>query len=175
MPVGARVVDLGITRTLWAPASVLDAAWPTLSVATLTGAAVIDLTPYMLTDYSVRMDGSDSVNERGVADLADINVPTIKKYMGSLHMFRSIVAATGAPGTDDVVASLFQGNNESGYLIRRVGPLKSIAFAVGQLVEAYAFIADSPQTEGGTGSGFLKVTVPLFSVGKFQLSGALVA
>lgn len=174
MPVGARTVDLGITRTLWAPASALDAAWPVLSVATLNGAGVVDLTPYMLTDYAVHMDGSNSVNEMGVGDLADINVPTIKKYSGSLHCFRSIVASTGAPGTDDVMAT-FAGNNETGYLIRRVGPLKTAPLAVGQFVEAYKFIADSPQTEGGSGSGFLKVTIPLFSIGVFNLSIALTA
>lgn len=174
MPVGARTVDLGITRTLWAPASVIDPTFPVLSVATLSGAGVIDLTPYLLTDYAVHMDPSNSVNEMGVGDLADINVPTIKKYSGSLHVFRSIVASTGAPGTDDPLAT-FAGNNEAGYVIRRVGPLKSAPLAAGQFVEAFKFIADSPQTTGGTGSGFLKATVPLFSIGVYNLSIALAA
>jgi hypothetical protein len=169
MPVGARTVDLGITRTWWVPDATVT-AFPVITAAMLSAAT--DLTPFMLTDYSVRMDGSDSVNERGIGDLADINVPTIKKYTGSLHMFRSIIAATGLAGSDDPLTT-FAGNNESGYLVRRVGPLKSVAPAASQVVEAYKFIADSPQIEGGTGSGFLKVTVPLFSVGVFSLSIAL--
>lgn len=169
MPVGVRTVDLGITRTWWVPQASVT-AFPTITAAMLT--AAVDLTPYMLTDYSVHMDGSNSVNEMGVGDLADINVPTIKKYTGSLHLFRSFDPATGLPGTDDVLAT-FAGNNETGYLVRRIGPLKTLAPAAAQQVEAYKFIADAPQIEAGTGSGFLKVTVPLFSIGVFSLNIAL--
>lgn len=164
MVAGARTVDLGITRVAWVTTV---AAFPALTATEVT--AGIDLTNFLLTDYSVRMDASDSVNERGVGDLADVNVPTIKKYTGSLHMFRSIISGTGLPGTDDPLAT-FAGNNETGYIVRRVGPPKSTAFTTGDKVEAYKFIADSPQVEGGTGSGFLKVTVPLFSVGQYSLS-----
>jgi hypothetical protein len=161
---GSRFVDLGVTRMAWVSTV---AAFPLLTATEVI--AGIDLTNYLLTDYKVGMTGSKSVNEMGVGDLADINVPTIKTYAGSLHLFRSLTTGTGVPATDDPLAT-FQGNNETGFFVRRIGPLKSMVFTTGDKVEAYKFIADSPMIDGGTGSGFLKMTVPLFSIGIYSLS-----
>lgn len=160
MVAGSRFVDLGVTRMAWVTTV---AAFPALTATEVTGG--VDLTNYLLTDYKVGMTGSKSVNEMGVGDLADINVPTIKTYAGSLHLFRSLLA-TGLSATDDPFAT-FAGNNETGYFVRRIGPAKTAPFTTGDVVEAYKFIADSPEIDGGTGNGFLKMTVPLFSIGIF--------
>lgn len=167
MVVGARTVDLGITRAYWVTTV---AAWPALTAVEVT--AGVELTPNLLTDYKVGMGGAKSVNEMGVGDLADINVPTIKTYSGSLHLFRSIIPGTGLPGTDDLLTT-FAGNNETGYFVRRVGPLKTAVLATGDKVEVYKFIADAPDLPAGEGSGYLKMTVPLFSIGVFSLSTTL--
>lgn len=166
MALGARTVDLGITRVFWVSTV---AAFPVIAAAEVN--AGVELTSYLLTDYKIGMGASKSVNEMGVGDLADINVPTIKTYAGSLHLFRSMLS-TGLPGTDDPMAT-FQGNNETGYIVRRVGPLKTQAVATGDKVEAYRFVADAPEIEGGVGNGFLKVTIPLFAIGAFALNVSL--
>jgi hypothetical protein len=166
MVVGARTVDLGITRAYWVTTI---AAFPAITSVEVT--AGVELTNYLLTDYKVGMGGAKSVNEMGVGDLADINVPTIKTYAGSLHLFRSLLP-TGLPATDDPLA-IFKGGNETGFFVRRVGPLKTQALAALDVVEAYKFIADAPELSGGEGSGFLKMTVPLFSIGVFSLNTAL--
>jgi hypothetical protein len=164
MVAGVRVVDLGISRSWWVTTV---AAFPAITATEVT--AGVELTPYLLTDYKVGMGGSKSVNEMGVGDLADINVPTIKTYAGSLHLFRSIIVSTGLAGTDDLLAT-FPAGGATGYFVRRTGPLATVAATTGQVVEAYKFISDAPDIESGTGSGFLKMTVPLFSIGVFNLS-----
>jgi hypothetical protein len=163
MVAGSRFVDLGVTRIAWVSTV---AAFPALTATEVT--AGVDLTNYMLVGTKIGMTGSKSVNEMSVGDLADINVPTIKTYAGSLSLFRSLLSS-GLPGTDDPF-STFAGNNEQGYLVRRIGPLKTVPFTTADKVEAYKFIADSPEIDGGSGSGFLKMMVPLFSVGIFSLN-----
>jgi len=145
------------------------AAYPAITAVEANNG--LDLTPYLLTDYKVGMTGAKSVNEMGIGDLADINVPTIATYAGSLHVFRSLLA-TGLVGTDDL-ASTFTGVGVTGYVVRRIGPLRTVTFAIADKVEVYKFAADAPEFDGGQGSGFLKMTVPLFSLGVFQLSLAL--
>jgi len=166
MVAGARTIDLGVTRVAWVTTI---AAFPAITAAEATGG--VDLTPFLLTDYKVGMTGAKSVNEMGIGDLADINVPTIATYAGSLHVFRSLLA-TGLVGTDDL-ASTFNAVGVTGYVVRRIGPLRTVAFTTGDKVEAYKFAADAPELDGGQGSGFLKMTVPLFSLGVFNLSVTL--
>lgn len=166
MVAGSRFVDLGVTRVAWVTTV---AAFPALTATEV--AAGVDLTNNLLTTYKVGMTASKSVNEMGVGDLADINVPTIKTYTGTLDLFRSLLS-TGLGGTDDPLQT-FKGANESGYIVRRVGPLKTVAFTTGDVVEVYKFIADSPEINGGTGNGYLKMTVPLLSSGQFSLSTIL--
>lgn len=141
------------------------AAFPAITVAELTAGK--DITPFLLTDYKVGYEGSNTVTETSVLDTAEINVPTMKKYSGSLHVFRSYLT-TGKTGDDDLLLT-FAGANETGYFVRRTGPLATQAPAIGDVVEAYKFIADVPQIESGTGSGFLKATIPLLSIGIARL------
>jgi len=167
MVAGARTIDLGITRVAW----VTTIAAPPNTVTATEVNAGVDLTPFLLTDYSLGMGGAKSVNEMGIGDLADINVPTIATYTGSLHMFRSLLAS-GVPGTDDPGLT-FTTVGQIGYLVRRIGPLRTVTFTIGDKVEVYKFAADAPAYTGGTGSGFVKMTVPLFNLGVFSLSTTL--
>jgi hypothetical protein len=52
--------------------------------------------------------------------------------------------------------------------VRRNGPEYDVALADGQVVETYKFSADEPQTNAGTGSGFMKAMVPLLPQGVFN-------
>ena len=159
---GVKTVDLGITRVWWLTAV---AAFPAITVAEI--GAGKDISKSLLPDYKFQADASTTVSERDITALFDSNTPTIGKYQGSLHLFRKLLA-TGIAGTDDYLATF--GGLPHGYLVRRVGPPSSQVVATADIVDAGEFIADVPQQEAGTGSGFLKLTVPLLSQGYYYPS-----
>jgi len=161
----SRLVDLNITRLVWISSATLT-AYPTLSAATLNAANY--LSPYVLPDYTLMADTSDSVNEKSITDTATSEVPTIGKYKATLHVFRDYTTAAVPSAVDPL--TIFQGNYEDGYLIRRVGKPASSVIVSGDIVEAYRFKADVPQIAAGTGSGFVKVTIPFFPQGAFNIA-----
>jgi hypothetical protein len=162
---GTKLVDLGITRVYWVSAI---AALPTLTLAEVTAGK--DISKSLLPDYTFGADASTTVSERDITALFDAETPTIGKYKGSLHLFRQLLV-TGLVGTDDLL-STFSGL-PSGFLVRRVGPPATQILAVADKVDVGQFIADVPQIEAGTGSGFLKATVPLLPQGYYYPSISL--
>lgn len=160
----ARLIDLGVVKVAWV-ATIVDVAAPAAS-AELNAGTTKDLGVYLTTNYKVGMEDSDTVSERSVTETAEIQVPTIQKYSGMLELFRDFT--TGAPTANDFT-SWFAGASELGYLVRRVGLPSSTAFASGQKMEVYKFIADPPHLTGGTGSGYVKGTVKLLPQGVFSL------
>lgn len=165
MPVGVRSPTVGYITTAWVPVAGI-AAYPTITAVQVT--AGTNLTKYEISDSSVGLDNSDSINEKAIGDLANTDVPTFAKYKGSLHLFRSFAPAwTSVTGSDDLL-TVFSGK-PFGYYIRRSAKLNTTAFAVGDVVEAYLFQADWPQVEANDG-GNVKLTVPMFQQGVFSLS-----
>lgn len=156
---GVKTVDLGITRVWWVTTI---AALPALTAAELTAGK--ELSKSLLPDYMFGADASTTVSERDITALFDSDTPTIGKYKGSLHLFRKLLT-TGLAGTDDLLTT-FSGLPH-GYLVRRVGPPATQAPASADVVDVGEFVADVPQQEAGTGSGFLKLTVPLLAQGYY--------
>jgi hypothetical protein len=162
---GVKTVDLGITRVWWVTTI---AALPAITAAEITAGK--DISKSLLPDYSFGADASTTVSERDITALFDSNTPTIGKYKGSLHLFRKLLV-TGIAGSDDLLTA-FTGLPH-GYLVRRVGPPATQALAAADVVDVGEFIADVPQQEAGTGSGFLKLTIPLLSQGYYYPSLAV--
>jgi hypothetical protein len=156
---GVKTVDLGITRVFWVTTV---AAWPALTATEVNAGK--DLSKYLLPDYTFGADASTTVSESDITALFDADVPTKGKYKGSLHLFRALLV-TGLAGTEDLL-STFTGYPH-GYLVRRVGKASTAAVATGDVVDAGEFVADVPQQEAGTGSGYLKLMVPLLSQGYY--------
>lgn len=156
---GVKTIDLGVTRVWWLTAV---AAAPALTVAEI--GAGKDLSKSLLPDYMFSADSSTTVSETDITALFDADVPTKGKYKGSLHLFRQLLT-TGLAGTDDYL-STFTGLPH-GYLVRRVGPPQAQVVAIGDVVELAEFVADVPQMEAGTSSGYLKMTVPLLAQGYY--------
>src|SRR5438067_1767381 len=102
MPAGTRSPTVGFVRSWFVPVAAIT-AFPTITAAQLTAAT--ELTNYELPDSKVALGQSDSINEKAIGDLANTDVPTFAKYDGcNLHLFRSIVAGTGAVGSDDLLS-----------------------------------------------------------------------
>lgn len=166
-----RLVDQGVTKLLWVPGEdgIVNPAAPT--VAELT--AGIDLTPQMVTTYEVRPDGSDTTNERSVLETANVETPTVQNYMGRLELFRQWDPTAQEWEGEDVLTILKFG--DLGWFCRRLGLPAAEPAAADQVWEVYKFMVDTPQVQGGTGSGYLKATVPLFQQGVFQLDAVVTA
>lgn len=156
---GVKTVDLGITRVFWVTTV---AAWPLLTATEVNAGK--DISKWLLPDYSFGADASTTVSESDITALFDADVPTKGKYKASLHLFRAILT-TGLAGTDDFL-TLFSGYPH-GYLVRRVGKPATSAVIATDVVDAGEFVADTPQQEAGTGSGYLKLMVPLLAQGYY--------
>lgn len=169
----ARLVDSEVTKLVWLPGDatvIADIKAPTVTEL----ADAVDITCFVLKNYEVRADGSNTTNESAVCDGAEGAVPTSKKYTGNLPLFRDFVVATGIPDTTDLL-EVFHEDYPQGYFIRRVGKPQESAFAAADVLDIYHFSGDVPQIQGGTGEGFLKMTVPLLPTGKFTTKAVVAA
>ncbi len=161
-----RIVDLGRTKLGWVPGAdaFADYMAPELTELEVEGAR--DLTCMMVSTYEVRMDGSDTTNERAVCETNNVTTPTIGNYMGRMELFRDW-------GTEDPLNPDWTEDDvlewldflATGWFYRRNGLPYDAPLANGQKLELYKFIADAVQTNAGTGSGFMKATVPLLPQG----------
>lgn len=169
MPVGVRSPTVGYVTSAWVPQAGIT-AFPAITAVQVT--AGTNLTKFELSDSKVQLNNSDTINEKAIGDLANTDVPTFAKYDGcSLHLFRSYAPAwTSVTGSDDLL-SIFAGR-PFGYYIRRVAKLNTAAFAIGDVVEAYLFQADSVQVEANDG-GNVKIMVPLLQQGVYNLAVTL--
>ena len=168
----ARIVDLNVTRYDWVPlvGGLTTPSGP--KVTELTAVTVKALSQYVVTTTNVNPTGSDTVNERAITDNANVVVPTIGNYEGSLVLFRDYSA--GTPTANDPLA-IFTGSGIVGWIVRRIGLPASTAYAVGQKVDVFLFMSDNPQASGGAAEGYLKLTVPLLQQGQMYLDATTVA
>lgn len=160
-----RLVDQGVTKLVWVPGEdgIDDPDAPLLSELMLG----VDLTCQMVSTYEVRPDASDTTNERAVCETANVVTPTVQNYIGRFELFRQWDTQTQQWEGEDVLEYLEFG--DVGWFVRRLGLPHATPFADGQKLEVYKFMVDTPQTQGGTGSGYLKATVPLLQQGIFRL------
>jgi len=164
----ARLVDLGVTK-LWWVTTMSTAGQPTS--AEITGGK--DLSAALLPDYEFTADSSTTISERSVTAVVDSSTPTIGKVKATLILFRVFDSITKLPDTTDLEQTFI--GNPAGWLVRRIGLPNTTAAASGQKVELGNFVADVPQKQGGQGTGFLKLTVPLLSQGLYFPTFTLVS
>lgn len=166
-----RLVDQGVTRLTWVPGTdgIADIAAPTLAELA-TGR---DLTCLMVSTYEVRMDGSDTTSERSVCETSNTDAPTMSNYMGRFELFRQWDDSLEAWETADVLQWLEY--KDLGFFVRRLGQSYDTAYASGDQVECYKFMADNAQIQGGTGQGYLKATVPMLKQGSATTAAVVAA
>jgi hypothetical protein len=164
------MIDLNVTTYWWVPAAnITDPS--SVSAATLTAAR--NISAYVHASTRVAPTASDTVSERGITDTANSVVPTIGNYEGSLTLFRDYTS--GAPTANDPLTTIGAEAGIVGWIVKREGVASSTAAATGQIVQVYKFATDNPQTTGGNGEGYLKVTIPLHPQGSFDVNSTLVA
>jgi hypothetical protein len=159
-----RQVDLGRTKITWVQGEAGITNYLAPTVAQLN--AGVDITCLLVSTYEVRADGSDTTNERAVCETANVDTPTVQNYMGNLPIFRQLDGTTFLPETADPLNVFTFG--AVGWFVRRIGKPYTTAWAVGDIVDIYKFVVDTPQIQGGTGEGYFKATIPLLKQGVFS-------
>lgn len=165
-----RMVDLNVTTYWWVPqASITNP--DAISAAILTSA--LNISTGVVASTRIGATASDTVSEKAITDVANVVVPTIGNYEGTLVIFRDYTAS--APSATDPLTKIADKAGVTGWIVRRTGYASTVAAATTQEVEAYLFMTDNPQTSSGQGDGFLKATIPLLQQGIFRTKTALVA
>lgn len=166
----ARLIDLNVTTYWWvALADITDAA--AVSAAKLT--STNNISAYVVSTTTCGPTSSDTVSEKSITDTANVVVPTIGNYEGSLVLFRDYT--TGAPTANDVLTTITAVAGLVGWLVKRVGLPATTAAAATQKVSVYKFTTDNPQTSGGQSDGYIKATIPLLQAGTFAIVSTLAA
>jgi len=164
-----RMVDLNVTTYWWVPST-------TGTLADVTTAALgtaENISSYVVSTTAIGPTASDTISERSITDVANVVVPTIGNYEGTLVVFRDYDA--GVPSANDPLTTIASESGELGWIVRRVGKASTEAAASGDIVEAYLFLTDNPQISSGTGDGYLKATIGLLPQGVFSASVTLAA
>lgn len=165
-----RMVDLNVTTYWWIPSTTGTLA--DVTVTKLTPAA--NISKYVVSTTTLGPTASDTVSERSITDTSNAVVPTIGNYEGTLVLFRDY-ESTGVLATTDPLTTIAKKSGVTGWVVRRIGKPSTAAAAAADVVEAYLFMTDNPQTPGGAGDGYLKATVPLLQQGVFKTDLALTA
>lgn len=140
------------------------------SAAKLTAAANISCA--IVSGYTLNATDSDTDDSTSICDASNAGVPTFYNYEANITFFRDADLVTTT--TDFAKAfAFFKGGKSTGYLVRRVGYLSTVAAAAGQKVSSYKVISDNPQDVVEDG-GPVQYTVPFLPQGKMALNITLV-
>lgn len=141
------------------------------SAALLTAARNISCA--VVSGYTLNATDSDTDDSTSICDGANVDVPTFYNYEANITFFRD--ADMTATTSDFAKAfAFFKQGKQSGWLVRRVGYLSSVAAAVGQKVSSYKVMSDNPQDVVEDG-GPIQYTVPFLPQGNMALNTTLVA
>lgn len=156
------------TTIWWVENAAFDPLLP--SAALLTSATNISCA--IVAGYTLNPTKSDTDNTKSVCDTGNVETPVRYNYEGSLTFFRdSDLAATT---TDYAKAfAFFKNTKKTGYLVRRTGLRNTVAAAVGQKVDSFKFINDTPQDT--VTDNLIQFMVKFRPQGRMELDKALVA
>lgn len=141
------------------------------SAAMLTAAANISCA--IVQGYTVNATDSDTDDTKSICDSANALTPTFRNYEGNITFFRDSNVADVASDFSKAFV-FFRTKGTTGFIVRRLGKLPSVAAAAGDVVSSYKFINDNPQDVVGD-SGPIQMTVPLLPQGKMSLYKTVVA
>lgn len=134
----------------------------------------LDLSAVILASgYTLGPTGSDTVSEPSLADLGNSTTYGKSNYSASVTLFRYLNSTGKSDSTNDVAFTTFTAKGIIGYLVERVGPLSSVAWAATDIVDVYEVVTDDPQPPSDR-TGYIKFVQP-FGVNTVELRAAVVA
>lgn len=145
-----------------------DPAAPKLEFFT----AARDISCAIGSGYTLNPTKSDVNTKRTICEEAESETPVSYNYEGNLTFFREGDLAETASAFARAF-SFFKNGRAGGYLVRRTGPQRSVAIAVGQKVDSFKFIADEPQDT--IDDDLIQFSVKFLQQGRMELDKAIVA
>lgn len=103
---------------------------------------VFDISCAILDDYTLNMTDSDTDDSLSICDIGNVETPTFSNYEASLDFFRD--SSVTANGVYNLAWDLFKGVDRPFWLIKRIGPAQTAAFAIGQTISMYGVNTDLP-------------------------------
>lgn len=103
---------------------------------------VFDISCAILDSYTLNMSDPDTDDSMSICDIGNVESPTFDNYEASLDGFRD--ASVTANGVYNLFFDLFKGAGRPFWLIKRIGPARQDAFAVGQTISMYGVETDYP-------------------------------
>lgn len=128
----------GYMKVSWVPiAGIVNPEFPTAAELN----AGVDLTAAIAwEDYEIASSGSDDIEDRSIIDLGNAVSRGTANYGGTLDFFRN--KNNTASGNAYVTAfNTFKTPNTLGYIVTRVNKLATDAYAAGDTVSVFKFIA----------------------------------
>jgi len=163
----ARLVDNGITRYDVFPVTADSPGFANPLAPTLAELnAGTNITLMVARATSINAEPSDTVNDPGVVETANIVVPSLANYAGTLVTFRSFT--NGTLDDEDLGEAIKPGTLF--FLTRRLGKSYDVAYTAPDTINFLGkFLVDNFTTTGGTGDGYVKSTYPLLQQGVLAL------
>lgn len=156
----AKITSNEYVKVVWVPEAYMTPAQAALPTAAILNASTtVDLSPAIAwQDFALGATDSDDVDDRGIVDPGNAVSRGFSNYEGTLSFFRD---ANPADSTSDYnkAWATFRTPRTYGYLVLRVAEKKwSDAFAAGDRVSVFRFIADIV-TDDAEGDDSVKFTV----------------
>lgn len=164
----ARVIDLKNVR-VWVLASApTDATLAAVTTSELTAGK--DITADVLPSSKLpSYDADKTTSEYSIAQGDEILAPTGTTYSGSIDAFRNMVG--GVPAASDILAVLIP--QAQVFVVVREGIPYTTAATAAQKIQIYQFTVGTPQRKRGSNNGFIKVTIPLLTLGNANENAAI--
>jgi hypothetical protein len=135
-----------------------------------------NLSAAVVAGYTLNPADSDTDNSQSIIDTGAAQNRAAANYEGNLSFFRERVPLTNTTSEYLKTYQLFKTKGRSGWLVRRVGKLYTVAATIGDLVDVFLFITDQPRsTPPSTSGGPTQFTVPFLKQGTLYTNVALVA
>lgn len=144
-----------------------------ITVTELT--AGVDLSLHALnTGYQLGPTGSDTVNEKAIADKGNATVFGASNYAGNITFFRYLDPQGASEAGEDVAWETFVGKGVHGYLVERIGKDGTVDWAASDEYAVYEVMTDDPQPPQEM-TGYVKFTQPFGVGGEVELRGVVAA
>lgn len=139
-----------------------------------------NLTDAIETGYRLGATASDTDDSKTIGDEGNTETPTIGNYEAMLTIFKDDIGTgtNAVPQNASVfttVFNLFKAGRVEGWLVKRLGYKKTVAYAAGQEVSVFRVVNDYVRETDGDKGAPNRVEIEFGALGEFYLNRLTVA
>lgn len=120
------------------------AALPALSLATDLGTAKDVSDNILKSAYTLGATGADKVNEPSLASTVNASVPGMSNYGADITFFRYLDTSGKSVTAEDIPFTIFTGKGIRVWIVERKGPVSTVPWTVGDIVDVFELLTDDP-------------------------------